>query len=155
MHAVRSPHSSLVLSDCLCSCTVLGHTVQCPDCALQQTQWWWCHRRIDFHVPRRARKTIVGGFRRASAWLAAAPCSSIHSCTRDPPRYLASRHRQHSVPFHAHGHVGRLFLSYFFLVVTFPFVRTFQAGFILSIVAGLGFGEALFGRYNLQIGHSR
>ncbi|KAH9985778.1 Ctr copper transporter [Russula vinacea] len=34
-------------------------------------------------------------------------------------------------------------------------VMTFQAGFILSIVAGLGFGEALFGRYNLQIGHLR
>jgi hypothetical protein len=31
-------------------------------------------------------------------------------------------------------------------------VMTFQVGFIFAIVVGLGIGEALFGRYNLQIG---
>ncbi|KAI0277560.1 Ctr copper transporter family-domain-containing protein [Russula aff. rugulosa BPL654] len=37
----------------------------------------------------------------------------------------------------------------FLLMLT---VMTFQVGFIFTIVVGLGIGEALFGRYSLQIG---
>ncbi|KAN0103854.1 copper transporter [Russula decolorans] len=37
----------------------------------------------------------------------------------------------------------------FLLMLT---VMTFQVGFIFAIIVGLGIGEALFGRYSLQIG---
>ncbi|KAH9958117.1 Ctr copper transporter family-domain-containing protein [Russula dissimulans] len=33
-------------------------------------------------------------------------------------------------------------------------IMTFQLGFIFAIVVGLGIGEAFFGRYSLQLGHS-
>lgn len=42
----------------------------------------------------------------------------------------------------------------FFLDVRLIFVsRTFQVGFILSIVIGLGVGETLFGRYGTSSAH--
>lgn len=65
-------------------------------------------------------------------------------------------HRGH--PFPSHVSFLSIFLAKInrrFTTVSpvLDFVRTFQFGFILAIILGLGIGEALFGRYSLQIGH--
>ncbi|ETW79597.1 copper transporter [Heterobasidion irregulare TC 32-1] len=46
-------------------------------------------------------------------------------------------------------HVTQTLLSFLFMLA----VMTFQVGFILSIVVGLGVGETLFGRYSHHAAH--
>jgi len=96
-----------------------------------------CRAMMEVHWVKRAQLAYTNKLNAEGKRVSPQTVSGVFLMRRSPPFILA-----HDI-VRGVMHAGQAALTFAFMLA----VMTFQVGFILSIVIGLGVGEALFGRY--------
>jgi len=113
---------------------------------------------MEEHWSMRAQIALSNKFNNSSAVATSAPSeerTNPSSSDASQSRFGWRWHHAQAPPFILAHDISRGILQIVIASINFLLmltVMTFQVGFIFAIVVGLGIGEALFGRYGLQIG---